>query len=287
MIQKLNTTPRQAAQSQPAVNKNANSVVFLSFEPIIQTFGRVEQVVLTPQMTDLSYPIVNNMNTYDFTDSEVFYHRKFVYISVPREGLVLMYNMTDVHNPYWEAPQRMPISRFSIIDGELYGHSSQVSESYKLFTGYNDNGFPITSRASFSFNNYGTRSTSKGYNEMYVEGYISDNTDLNVGIQYDIDGCATTTSQVIHGDDTQIVCIPSANSSLGKVSLGKNPLGGEILPSSAAENPKFRVIKTFPITYFYEDQISFYSTGIDQQWEIIGYGPQLQQFSDLNNKITQ
>ncbi len=284
-IQRLNTTPQQASQSQTVTGKIANSVIFLSFEPIIETFGRVDNILLTPQMTDYSYSIINLMNAYDFTDASIFYYRKFVYVAVPRESVVLVYNMTDVNNPYWEAPQRMPIARFSIIGGDLYGHSSQVSESYKLFDGTNDNGFPIAASATFSFNNYGTRTTSKGYNEFYVEGYISSNTTLQVGIQFDIDGCARQTFKEIIGSDTQIVCLASDSASLGKVPLGKNPLGGVLVP--ATTTPKFRVIKTFPLNYFYEDQISFSSTGIDQQWEVIAFGPQLVAFSDLNNKITQ
>lgn len=287
-INRLNTTNQQAAQTQAVTSKEQNSIVYLSFEPIINTFGPVQNILNNvPQITDLSFPIVNDMDAYDFTNASVFYFRKFIYVAVPRESLVLIYNMTDVKNPYWEAPQVMPINRFSIIGGELYGHSSLVSESYKLFDGTNDNGFPILAQATFSFNNYGTRSQSKGYNEFYVEGYISNNTELTLGVQYDIDGCATKTEFPIVGDDTQIVCLIKDQASLGKVPLGKEPLGGQILLASDTQTPKFRVIKTFPIRYFYEDQISFSSEGIDEQWELIAFGPQLLSGGSLNNNITQ
>ena len=286
-VQKLSTTTQQAAISQLATSKIKNSVVFLSNEPIINTFGRVDNVVLTPQMTDISFSIVNDMNNYDFTGAAMFYYRKFVYVAVPAESLVLMYNMTDPKNPYWEAPQVIPISCFSIIGGELYGHSSQVSETYKLFDGYNDNGVPIDAIAMFSFNNYGSRSTSKGYNQFYVEGYITSNTTLTLGIQYETDGCATETSYDIVGTDTQIVCLGGDDNSLGKNSLGKQPLGSLIIPSSATLPPKFRVIRTFPIHYFYEDQISFESITTDSQWEIICFGPQLTSARDLNISISQ
>lgn len=286
-ISRLNTTALQASVSQAATSKIANDIVFLSNEPIINTFGRVDNVVLTPQMTDISFSIVNLMNQYNLTGGCLAYFQKFVYVAVPAEGILLMYNKTDVNNPYWEAPQVIPVSRFSIIGGALYAHSSLVSETYKLFDGTNDNGNAIASAAFFSFNNYGTRSNSKGYNQFYVEGYITANTDLTLGIQYDIDGCATNTSFEISGDDRQIVCIGSADNSLGKNSLGKEPLGSVILPSAATLPPKFRVFKTFPIRYFYEDQISFTSSGIDEQWEIIGFGPQLLSAKDLSNAITQ
>lgn len=286
-IQRLNTTAQQASISQQAVSKIKNSVVFISNEPILNTFGRVDNVVLTPQMTDISFPIVNDMLSYDFTDATLIYFQKFIYMSVPQEGVVRMYNMTDPLNPYWEAPQIMPISCFSIIGGELYGHSYLVPETYKLFDGTNDNDNPIEAVATFSFNNYGSRSKTKGYNEFYVEGYITTNTTLTLGIQYDIDGCATTASHSIAGNDTQIVCIGGMDNSLGKNSLGKQPLGSFIFEQGATQSPKFRVIKTFPITYFYEDSISFSSNGIDQTWEVLAFGPQLLSAADMNTKISQ
>lgn len=283
----LNTSVQQATQTQASTTKIGNDISYLSFEPIINTLGRVTNNFSTPLVTDLSYSIVNLMNDLDFTDACVFYYRKFVYVAVPSEGLVLMYNMTDPKNPYWEAPQVLPISRFSIIDGDLYGHSSQVSESYKLFDGTNDNGFSVQAKAKFSFNNYGTRTSSKAYNQFYVEGYINPNTTVALGIQYDIDGCATNTSFDIDGDDAQIVCLAGDDVSLGKSPLGKNPLGGGILDTGATVPPKFRVIKTFPINYFYEDQISFESNGLDQVWELLAFGPQLTTARDLNTSITQ
>lgn len=288
VVESLNVTAQQAAQSQAATTKISNAVAFLSFEPVIHSFGPVQNIFLGPQFTDLSFSIINVMNTLDFTNASLFYYRKFIYVAVPRANLVLVYNMTDSNNPYWEAPQVMPIARFSIIEGDLYGHSSQVSETYKLFDGTNDNGHAIAAAAVLSFNNYGTRSQSKGYNEFYVEGYISGNTTLTLGIQYDIDGCATKTAFDIEGEDRQIVCIGTlADNSLGKFPLGKQPLGSAIVTPDNADKPKFRVIKTFPIHYFYEDQISFSSSGVDEQWEIVAFGPQLLPYGSLNNDITQ
>jgi len=286
-IHRLNTAAQQSAQSQAWTTKIANQIAFLSFEPVMEAFGPVQNILGVPQMVDLSYSIVNDMNAYDFTGGSAAYFRKMLYMAVPREGLVLIYNMTDPANPYWEAPQVMPISRFSIIEGELYGHSSQVSETYKLFTGTNDNGHAIAANVTFSFNNYGTRTETKGYNNFYVEGYILPNTPLNLNVQYDIDGCATFTSFTIDGDDTQIVCIPKDDGSLGKASLGKHPLGEGLTTIEDTGKPKFRVIKTFPTNYFYEDQISFSSTGTDLGWEIVAFGPQLLDGGNLNNSITQ
>lgn len=287
-VNRLKTTGRQAAQTQAMTTKIKNDVAFISFEPIVNTLGRVDNVVLTPQVTDISFPIVNDMNNYDFTDASAFYLKMFLYIAVPREGKVLIYNMTDPKNPYWEAPQILPISRFYSVDGELYGHSYQVNESYKLFTGYNDNGNSYNCVATFSFNNYGTRTSSKSFNQHYTEGYINSNTTLTLGLQYDIDGCATVTTYNLVGTDTQFVCVLPDNASLGKVSLGKNPLGSTALITSPNQlPPKFRWIRTFPRKPFYEQQTTFSSSGVDQQWEILAFGGAATLTAEGNNKITE
>lgn len=294
-ISRLKTTSLQAAQSQALTVKMGNSVVFLSHEPIVQSLGRVQDVILTPQLTDLSFPIVNDVNAYDFTGGRLFYFQKFVYLSAPAEGKTLVYNMTNEQinsngskNHYWEAPQILPVGQFSIIDGALYGHDNNVPQSYKLFDGLNDNGHPIEAWAKFSYNNYGTRSNSKGFNEYYVEGYIAQNTTLDLGITYEIDGFATSTKYPILGTDTQIVAITQSNASIGKVSLGKNPLGSTSNETSPTDlPPKFREIQTFPIDYFYEEQTTFHSTGKDFQWEILAFGPKILPYGDLNNSITK
>lgn len=284
----LKTSSKQAAKSQDMVTKDKNDVVFISNEPVLTTLGRVSGVITTPQMNDVSFPIVNEFNYYDFTDASVFYFKNFLYVAIPKHSTVRIYNQTNPKDTYWEAPQILPISRFSVIDGELYGHSYQTPETFKLFVGYNDMGAPIDARAVFSYNNYGTRSATKSFNEFYYEGYITANTVLTLGLQYDIDGCSTSTSFTISGNDRQIVCIGGDDVSLGKVSLGKNPLGGgPDLNVITPLPPKFRGIRTFPRIPFYEEQTSFSSYGVDTQWELIAFGPAVTPTSEGNNDITQ
>jgi hypothetical protein len=272
-ISKLKFSPDGGAKSQSYVSKIDNKIAFLNNEPQFNLFGRVDNIFALPDIKDISDVIRDDMNTYDFSNplGSVIYWRNFIYISVPAEGLVLVYN---IEKKWWESPQNLPIGKFSIIDGELYGHSYSIPETYKLFDGYNDNGNPILAIANFSYQNFGTRVNLKSFNEYYVEGYISSETTLTFGAKYDIDGCSTNTSYDISGTDRQIVCIGGSDASLGKVSLGKNPLGSTLQTVSSMP-PKFRVIKTFPRKDFFEVQFSFTSQGVDQQWEVLAFGPQV------------
>lgn len=271
-IVRLKTGSRQAAKSQGMISKMKNEVVFISNEPTMDTLGRVEQILGTPQSMNLSDPIKLDFDAYDFTDGSVFYFKFFIYVSVPKEGLVRIYNLIK---GYWEAPQILPVNRFAVIDGELYGHGYSISETYKMFNGYNDNGKSMEAIAMFSFMNYGTRTALKSFNKFYSEGYIDSNTMLTLGIQYDVQGCATNTFYDLSGSDSKLVCLGGAedDDSLGKISLGKRSLGGaSTFSSSSALPPKFRWIQTFPQTDFFEYQPSFYSIGIDQRWELLAMG---------------
>lgn len=290
---KLKTTALQAAQSQAFVTEIKNNIAFLSNEPIVNSLGSVTNIYQTPQISNLSYPIVNDIDAYDATDGAVIFHRMYLYVSFPRSGVIRIYNMTNQEVDkngnaitFWEAPQTIPVARFSIINGELYGHSYFAGETYKLFDGYNDNGQPIPAIAVFAYNNYGSRTVKKMFNMFMVEGYINQATTLTLGIRKELDGCATDITKTIFGTNTNYVCVGGTSSPLGKEAIGVNPFGGDVITASTLP-PKFRTFQTFnPIPSFFESQISFYSVGIDQQWEIISFGAAIKMPNDLATNLT-
>lgn len=287
--QRLKTTLLQAAQSQAATTKIKNNIAFLSFEPIVNSLGTVQDYLNSPQTTDLSYSIVNDMNRYDFTDAAMIYHRMFLYLSVPREGLVRIYNMTQPKIQYWEAPVTYPIGRFSIINDQVYGHGYNVPETYKLFTGYTFNGHPIPSAAYFSYNQFGTREYPKDFTLFYLEGYITSNTTLTYGLNFDIDGCQTQRTFTLEGSNSSLVCNTIDDASLGKAPLGSRPLSGLTVPVNSAYStdtglpPKFRAIKQMSKFPFYELQVFFTSLGSDEQWELVAFGPNAGPATEGNN----
>ena len=279
-VERLKTTANQGAQSQYLTTKIKNYIAYVSNEPIINTLGVDANFLLDPRVTDISFPIVNDMQGYDFTGGSIKYFPgsitqpgTYIFASVPRSSVVLIYNMTDIRNPYWEAPQILPITCFSLIDGDLYGHSSQSSNTFRLFSGTNDDGHAVEAVAAFAYGNSGVRTVRKSSTMEYVEGYISANTTLELTLNRDMDGSASSYSTNIYGNDTQIVPPPPDTASLGKTSLGKNGLGQEtnFTPANATP-PKFRVEKTYNRVQYFEEQPVFSSIGTDQVWEIIAFG---------------
>lgn len=274
--QLLKNGQQQGAFSQAFVSQMKNNVITVTNEPTIDMIGRLEDYFGTPQTKNISDSIKLDVDQYDFTGGSIFYYRYTILVAIPAEGLVLSYSLATNS---WESPLTLPITRFYTVDGELYGHSSATSESYQLFTGFADrvypgfNGYPIDAKAVFSYQNFGTRTTLKKADSWYIEGYVSGNTTLNCKITYEIDGCATVKTFTIDGSDKQIVCIGEDSDSLGKLSLGKQKLGGDGSSSLTGLPPKFRVEKTFSNTNFFECSFSFEVLGTNQNFQLLAFGP--------------
>lgn len=271
-LQRLKTASGQGAQSQAFITRFKNSLAFISFEPIYNLLGLVENIQSDPQTTNISDPIKYDMDAYTFTGGQSFYDNYFLYVTIPRMGIVRLFN---VEKNYWEAPQLLPFSRFYKVGTLLYAHDSNTNQSYQAFVGYNDNGNPINAVAAFPYVSQegGAAPQKKDFNKHYTEGYIAGNTTLTLTINYDFGGFSGNYSVGILGSNKQILFNSIVDGSLGQNTLGTHPIGSILnLPNQPA-NPKFRVINTFPKTPVYEYQLVFSSNDIDQQWQLLRFGP--------------
>ncbi len=278
----LKTSALEGAQSQALIGKVINSVFFVSNEPVLTDLGRVANNLATPQAVNISDPIKPEFSAYDFTNASVTYHKYNVYVALPAESKVLIYNLAK---GWWEAPQIMPITRFSVIDGDLYGHSSQSPVTFKMFTGYNDNGNPINCIAAFSYQSYGMRGHKKNMNEMYFEGYLSSNTSLAIGIKYDFGGFNGIQQFTASGNALKYIFATTVDASFGKNPLGEQPIGS--ITDSPLNMPKYRSIFTTRKINFFETQVFFQTNDVDQQWQILCYGGNIMLSADQNADIKQ
>lgn len=271
----IKTGKRQGAISQAFVSSMKNNTITVTNETTIDQIGVMENFFTQIQTQNISDSIKLDVDSYNFTNGSIAYWRYYILVAVPAEGIILVYNIATSG---WEAPQTLPISRFYIVNGELYGHSYSTFESYKLFDGYADRvytgfaGFPIQANWVFSYENYGTRFSYKKATKFYVEGYINPNTTLTATITYELDGCQTVKSFTLDGSDSQFVCISGAEGSLGKSSLGKLKLGGDSKQSIQGLPPKFRWFPTFTNTDFFECSVSFSVLGTDERMELLAFG---------------
>lgn len=289
-ISRLKTAFNQAAQSNSLITTYKNSLVFVSNEQIINALGLVKDIYSDPQVTNMSDPIKYDIDAYNFSGGCVDYDNYYIYVAIPEQGIVRMYN---VQKQYWEAPQTIPVSRFyhvnSVLGSTLYGHSSLTNESYQLFTGYNDNGNPINAVFALPYVSSvgGAPFEKKSFNKIFTEGYISSNTTLTLTINYDFGGYSGTYTTQILGSDLPLIFNKITDGSIGRNSLGTEPIGSILNIPSLSQNPKFRVINTMPRVDSYEYQIVYSSDDVDQQWSIIRTGPAVSSSSNMPVEISQ
>lgn len=301
---RLKLSEKQGAQSGKLMGKMKNHIMFVGNDNVACLFGYLSYKFV-PTIVDFSYPIVDDMNSYDFTDASIFYYKNYIYIAIPRHGIMRVYNMTNqtqeqfsggkaledvTQQPwFWEAPITYPISGFYVVDGELYGHSYTTSESYKLFDGGDLNGQNIVANATFAYNDKGDRTQTKGADELWVEGYIKQNTTLMATITKDLDAFSTPQTVEIDGADNEIVAFGGGGNSLGDSPLGVQSLGGATTVVSQDILPAwFHTAKTFlSKPSYYLESISFNTNGVDLQWELITFGTNAQFTNEGNNSITQ
>lgn len=293
------------AQSGRLAGKMKNHLMFIANDNVANFLGWIS-FQYVPETVDFSYPIIDDMNSYDFTDASIYYQKNYIYIAIPKEGIIRVYNMTDqtkqttmsTYHPYedvdvanqpwfWEAPITYPVSGFYYTpDKGLCAHSYTTSESYQIFTGGSLNGQDIEANATFAYDDKGDRTQTKGSTELYVEGYIQQNTELTATVTGDLDTFAVSQTVVIDGGDTATVAFGGGAHSLGKNNLGSQPLGGAntVLSTLPAW---FHVIKTYDESPFYLEQISFSTKGVDLDWELITWGTDASFTNEGNNSITE
>jgi len=284
-IQRLKSGPGRGAMSQASVGKAINSILYFSNDKSIDDLGRVENIN-TPESKPISDIIKLELDGYDITiKPHIKFHKNKTYVTFPSESKVLIF---DHEKQLWNPPQILAIRRFAVIGGNLYGHSSLVKETYRIFVPglYNDNGNAINAIAAFAYTNYGRPDWKKNFDEYYVEGYISSNTSLTAAIKYDFGGYGGIIEKTINGADDDFIVQTVTDGSLGKNPLGSNPLGS--ITDSPSNLPKFRTI--FEIAKqddWYEVQFLFSTNDVDRQWELLRFGPNATLSTEDNIDIKQ
>jgi len=275
----IKTTSNQAALSDALSIKIKNLIAFVSNEVQINTLGTTANFYTDPQVSDISYSIVHDVQNTDFTGGQMLYFQKYLFVTAPLVGKMFIYNMTQDIVPgvinvsaqhYWEAPQILPFARLSIIGGELYGHSYAESNTFKLFTGLSDDGKPYSCLALFGYSQHGDRTATKSSNEFFVEGYKTQNTKLTGYLRRDLNGPVVSWSWRQLPDRNIIPVVDDA--SIGKTSIGGVSIGGSLSESDPLDTPpKFRLVQTFDRHPYFEEQIGFGSNEVGSRWEIVSY----------------
>ena len=270
-VKKLKTSPGMAAQSQDLIDGE----YFLSFEPTLRRIIEIDlnDNLITENISDLIKP---DFDAEDFTNAHLKRHRNRTYIASPVNSNVWInetrQNLDGTFTRFWQPPQIMPLRRLAIISDLIHGHSSGFNETYKLFDGRRDGddgtgdvGTPISFNASYAYRSYRDRANFKKLDQWLTEGFIKGNTKITHQLRYDFEGAEQVLEKEIDGSDDRILF----ETIEGLTPLGTTPLG---LQEASTQQPKFRQYSEFASRDFFEIQVVYFSSAIDDEWTILSQG---------------
>lgn len=260
--------------SKDAICPIKNNTVYISREPALDSLS--ESNLESPdgkKNVPISDPIKNDFDSYNFQGAHIKYWKRAIWIALPAEGLVLMY---DMMRNIWQPPFTIPVSRLAIINDWLYGHSAVTNETYRLWTGTNDNGSPIRQIARCAYNNGGRRDRLKNFSTYWTDGYISSNGVLALNLYYGYAGSLAKLSLPIYGNDTAIVTGRTA-SPFGRQQFGLAQFGGgdPNSPGGLQENSallRFEQMNTVPAIDHFEHFAEYQMNTLDGQFAVVAHG---------------
>lgn len=270
----------QGLYNQETLVQVGNSIIYLSNEPAVRQIETVAGAD-EPQLKALSNPIKPDFDAEDFTNACATWYKNSYFLSAPVSNHIYILEFIEDADSklkrFWQAPQVLPVRSFSIIEDWIHGHSNAVPETYKLFYGLSDTAsddskLPIDWEMRFAYRFFGDRANLKSFDEFYVEGEISNNTnDCLLTINYDFGGSTQTIEKTIDGSDEDILEEEVGFASLAQQSLGTDSLGSLLNPPTDAR--KFRVIFEIAKEDFHEMQAVISCNEADRYVGILSMGP--------------
>ncbi len=265
------------AETNQSVFTGGNGVFFITPDKQIMDLTRVEQIDF-PQVVAISDIIKPTVQAGNYASSSGIFFQDAAYISFKSTSDVANNDAVFIWNEKvgaWESPIiGWNASIFTVYDdgtGEsLYFGSSLIAEVYEVTDGAIDNGLGISANWRSKRFDFGEPQHLKELSNFYIEGYISDNTDLTISLLFDENGDTQIYTTEFSGtEEDYIFDAPVFNM------FGFSPFGTERFGSSdATENSKFRIYlnKNLRRVPFYNLQVELASDGVGQSWEAINYG---------------
>lgn len=254
-----------------------NGVVAITPDRQIMSLSRIESIDY-PQILPISDAIKPTINNLDFSFAVGIYWRDNVYIACRTIGsaindTVLVYNYKV---GAWESPVvGWNVSDWAIYnDGngeELYFADAAGGNVYRVTTSPFDYVYDVTANWRTGQLTFNDPAKLKEVADIFIEGYIAQNTTLSVSLLLDEDGFTQRYFTTIRGSDTQYIYNASTYNLFGLKPFGTERFGSN---QDISGKRKFRVYlgKDFRIKPFYNLQLELASDGANQQWEVTTIG---------------
>lgn len=285
------------SQTTGAINQKStfaggNGIFFITPDNQIMNLTRVEGVDY-PQIIPISDTIKPTVDIASFASSTGIFYKDKAYIAAKTNSNSLFNDVIFVYNfrrQAWESP----IVGINASDWDIYDDNSGAGE--KLYFGnagsanvYKINNIPLDDIYGIAANwrskqyDFGRPNAEKEIENIFVEGYITDNTNLTVSLLLDDNGFSQIYTTTVSGTESNFLFDSPSYNVFGLQAFGTERFGSN---QDASGKKKFRLYlnKNLRRIPFYNVQIEFASDGENQQWEILRYGFYVRESSQPENR---
>ena len=284
------TSQSTGAVSSKSIFAGGNGIFFITPDNQIMNITRVENFD-SPQIVPISDPIKPTTNAAVFTSSTGIFWRDKAYIAAKTNSDSTVNDVIFVYNfrkQAWESPVTgWNVWTWAIYDDgdgkDLYFGHARTADSYVVSAIPLDDIFGVTANWRSKQFDFGLPYGQKEIENVFLEGYIADNTTLSISLLLDEDGYTQTYTTNFKGTETGFLFNSPVFNLFGLTQFGTQRFGTN---DDASGKKKFRVYlnKNFKRAPFYNAQIEFASDGENYQWEITRFGMEVREHDQPLNK---
>lgn len=278
------------AESSDSIFVGGNGVIFVTPDRQIMSLNRVDGIDY-PQVVPISDPIRPTIEAARFTSSTGITFGDNSFIAGKSSSSVVNNDSVFVWNNRlrtWESPiVGWNVGAWTIYDdgtgAELYFGDAITPNVYKVTSIPLDDVYSVTANWRSKQFDFGMPYSQKEIDNVFIEGYIADNTTLSISLLLDENGYTQTYTTDFVGTETTYLY-----QDIEYNLFGFHPFGFERFGSNADQSgkKKFRVYlnKNLRRVPFYNAQIEFASDGENQQWEVTKFGFSVREFSQPEDR---
>lgn len=269
------------SQTVGATNKKmifagGNGVFYSTPDNQIINLTRVDEIDY-PQVVSISNTIKPTTDGAVFSSSTGIFWKNKAYFAIKSDDSIGFNDAVLVYNyptQSWESPTiGWNVGDWTIYDDgsgeDLYFGSAIDANVYKITDGAVDNNLGVTANYRTKRFDFGAPELLKEIENVYIEGYITDQTTLTVSLLIDEDGYTQIYKTDILGTETDYIYSADEYNLFGFHPFGYRQFGSDV----QQEKKKFRVylnkgLRRIP---FHNFQLEFASDGENQYWEITSW----------------
>ena len=264
------------AITNKSVFSGANGIFFVTADNQISQLQWIPNINY-PQIVPISDPIKPTVDTLAFKYQSGIAFQDWAYFSgisnqSTIEDTILLYNQRV---NCWESP----IIGMSASDFAIYDNGTTVTVAFGDATTANvyiitptavDNGMGVKANWRSKRFDMGLPTVQKEISNLFVDGYITANTNLTVSLLLDIDGYTQIYSTTFSGTESGYLFDAAPFNMFGLNPFGFIQFGSS--QSTAEKKFRFYLNENLKFKAFYDFQIEFASDDIGQDWSVVNFG---------------